>query len=40
MTPSEGQALFNDVLSLILTCYIISLGIGYCIKIFKEALKY
>jgi len=40
MTPAEGQELFNDVLSLILTCYIISLGIGYCIAIFKDALKW
>lgn len=39
MTAAEGQELFNQVVLLILSAWVIGAGIGLAIGVFKEALK-
>jgi len=38
MTPAEGQELFNNIWLLVLSCYVIGLGIGWGVKILRSTL--
>lgn len=40
MTPGEGQQIFNEIVGLLLTCYIYGLGIGLGVKVFMQGLKW
>lgn len=37
MTPAEGQALFEGVVQLVLTCYALGLAGGLIIRLMKRA---
>jgi hypothetical protein len=38
MTPDQVQALYEGCLSLVLSCYVIGLGIGLVIKLLRSAV--